>query len=719
MLEDPFAPLEVPAAGGAMDDSELANLLGEHENRAVGYYTSEIADEQAKAIDYYYGRPFGDEREGRSSVVDRTVAITIDSSLAALVKPFVSADEVVSFEPRGEEDVEQAEQATEYVNYVFQCDNQGFLILHDWFKDALLTKIGVVKAWWEDRTTETVEPVMVDALGLMQARESEDYQGEEDNGDGTFTVQMRKVVPDGRVKVENVPPEEFLISPFARSIDEAPYTAHRPSNYTRSMLIEMGMDAEVVADLPEYASGRNEESRSIARYRDEEWASTQRDFAGSDKAQDIVGVLDEYIRVDYDGDGIAELRRVIRVQDTILLNEPVAENPFSLLCPVPMPHKVYGLSLADQTMDLQRIASVVWRQTLDNLYLSNNPRPVIPDAAVNDSTLDDLEDPTPGAGIRVKVGGQLDFMTVPFAADKSFSMLQYIEAQSEARTGVSRQGRGFDRDALRKGDIMTATQAAMVEDKNNERTEMIARIFAETGVKRLFKMILRLLVENQPKERMIRLRNKWVPVDPRNWNADMDLSISVGLGVGNKTEQMAQADGILQKMATIGQTPFAYLIDANKVHAALKRAFNAAGVKNVNEYLNDPADDVDPETGQPRERETPPSADVLKAQADGQAQQAKMQMEQQRQEADMMLRQQEAAAKLELVREEATMKRQIEQERAQAEFSLAERKFEFEADLAMRKMQLEADLAREKNAVNFAMTEASISTNRPGGALDE
>jgi hypothetical protein len=283
------------------------------------------------------------------------------------------------------------------------------------------------------------------------------------------------------------------------------------------------------------------------------------------------------------------------VEDTILLNEEVDEAPFALLCPVPMPHKVYGLSLADQTMDLQRIASVVWRQTLDNLYLSNNPRPIVPDGAANDETFDDMMDPSPGAFIRIKGADPtaLGFQTVPFVAEKSFGMLEFIGSQVEARTGIRRGGNGLDRESLKKGGQITATQAAQLESKENERAEMVGRIFAETGVTRLFKGLLNLVSQHQPKARMVRLRNKWVEIDPRGW-PEMDVRISVGLGVGNRMEHIAQADSVLETMAELQQTPYAYLIDAEKVHAAVKRKFQAAGIKNTDEYLVDPSESEPP-----------------------------------------------------------------------------------------------------------------------------
>ena len=364
-----------------MDDAELAALLAAHESRAVGYYNSEIADAQAKAIDYYYGIMADvPALDGCSQVVDHSVAVMVDNALAAVLKPFVSADEVVAFNPRGPEDQAQAEQATEYVNYVLNCDNPGFLILHNWFKDALLTKLGVVKAWWEDQSRREVRQLAVDALQLEQARAAPSYLGEADNGDGTFTVHAQEEVPDGKVKIESVPPEEFLISPFARSIEEASYVAHRPSNYTRSDLIELGFDADVVEDLPAASGvGRGEESRQQARYRDEQWYAGTKEAIGTDKSRDTIAVLDEYVRCDFDGDGVAELRRVIRVGDTILFNETYDGDgaPFALLCPCPMPHKVYGRGVADQSIEGQKVTTALWRGALDNLYKTNNPRPEV------------------------------------------------------------------------------------------------------------------------------------------------------------------------------------------------------------------------------------------------------------------------------------------------------------------------------------------------------
>lgn len=688
---------ETPAGSEAMSDSELASILQQHEAQSVGYFEDDIADEQEQALNYYYRRMDDlPAASGTSQAVDGTVAIVIENALAAILKPFVSADETVSFAPRGPEDVEQAEQATEYVNYIFNCDNPGFSILHDWFKEALLLKLGIVKYWWEDEERfEGQEIEVPDDMSLAAIGDALVDYTETDSG---FIARVGRMVQDGRVKVETIPNEEFRISPFTRSIDTAEYAAHVPSNIRRSDLLEMGFDPDIVESLPAYSSEGLETSRREARYDDEDSIGTL-ELGGVHKPMDRIAVKDEYVRIDFNGDGIAETRRVVRVNDVILLNEEVDDNPFALLCPVPMPHKVYGQSLADLTMDLQRISTVLWRQTLDNLYKTNNPRPVVGKAAINEdgSTHDSLSDNAPGAAIVVNDINGFRFDSVPFFAEKSFPMLDYVQQQQEERTGIGRSGQGLDTNALKKSGQMTATEMAMIQSGKNARAELIARIFAETGVKRLFKGILRLVVRHQPKERVIRLRNKWVEVDPRGWDVDMDLEIAVGLGIGEKTEQLAQADAVLTTMAELAQSPYASLVTAENVHAAVKRKYHASGIKNVDEYLSDPA-----EAGP---QEPKPDPEMAKVEAEAQQQAMKLQGEQQA-----------AAMRLETMREEMLLKQQLAREEAEFEAQLAREKAALEGQLARERMIMEAELARDRAQLD-ASAKVEMSKNRDGGDL--
>jgi hypothetical protein len=545
----------------------------------------------------------------------------------------------------------------------------------------------------------------------LEARQSEAYLGEEEAGPGLFAVKLQETIPDGRVKVENVPPEEFLVSPMARSVDTAPYLAHRPGNFTRSDLIEMGVDQETADSLPGNSLTQNEEPRSQARYQDEAYGAeggAQTTSGMEDRSRDVIAVLDEYVRVDFDGDGISELRRVVRVGDTIVLNEPVDEAPFALLCPVPMPHKIYGRSLADLALEGQKVSTAVIRQTLDNLYKHNNPRPEVPDTAVNENTWDDIADSSPGAAIRTRAPGQMQMFVIPFAADKSFTMLEAIAQQVEERTGIQRKGNGLNPETLKKNSPDTATQASIDENSRNERAEMIARIFAETGVKRLFKLILNLLKAHQPKERIIRLRNEWVPMDPRGW-PEMDVAINVGLGVGNKAEQIGQAQSVLAVMQELGTTPFGYLLQPEHVHRAVKRLLTASGIKDADQFIADPATVQAP----------PPQQDPKMAEA-----QAKMQIEQQKAEqkaqqdaAGLQLDTARAQAQIQLEREKAIAAVELARERAAAEANLARERAEFEARLAAAKMDFEQQLAAKKQQDDADA--ANLPDNRPGGKLDQ
>ena len=703
---------------GAMSDEELAGHLSEHERRAIGYYESEIASEQADALDRYYRRPYGDERTGRSQVVDGTVAITVDNALAAVLKPFVSSDETVVFSPTGPEDEEIAEQATEYVNYVLHNDNCGFLILHDWVKDGLLQKVGVVKAYWEDYSKNVVERVEnldpVQVQQLQQSGEAIAVYGPDENGLYTADIQRRH--EDGKLCIVNIPPEEYRISPFARPGQTPPYEAH-VTRKMKSELIEMGFDRDVVKSLSKGSNTGIDDSRAIARYEDEQWGTNREDTVGTE-ANDLVDFNDEFVLIDYDGDGVSELRRVMRSGNVILYNEAVDYSLFARFCPAPMPHKIYGMSLADQVKDEQKISTVLWRQTLDNVYLSNNPRPVVEAAAErpNGVTIDDLLVEAPGAIIRTGAGN-IESFGVPFVADKAFPMLAYVEKQAESRTGISKQGQGMDPDALSTAGQITATQSAIEEEGRNSRGEMIARIFAETGLRDLFRLMLKILVNHQPRERMVRLRSKWVPMDPRSWNADMDVSISVGLGIGSKAQQIMTAQTVLTTMEALGASPYAQaLIDSEKVYNGVKRLFNAAGIKNVDDFLKEPQRDEQGNVVEPPQQPDPKTQAAM-----AQVQIAQMRAQSQSQLDQMKLEQQGQVAYMnaQLEAQKASHKAALDQQSAQFEAGLAQQKFAFEARLAALEAAHNEHMDHRNAERQDRIAESTIHKNRSGGDLSK
>ena len=585
-----------------MDEVELQGIVGREIEDAIDYIDNYVSPDRALATKYYRGEPFGNEEEGRSQVVSMDVRDTVQAIMPSLMRVFHGSDESVSYIPTGPEDVENAQQATDYANFVMNRDNNGFLVMHSAFKDALIRKVGIIKCFWEDKTEiETFHMTGLDdaALAAIAADPAAEItvQSSETVGEpqidpmtGEFImppmvhdITVEYVRPDGRVQIEAVPPEEFLISREAKSISEASYVGHRRI-ITVSELVSMGYAEEDVEDL---ASAHDDMNTNVER-RTRNPALTNEMNARNDEAMRKVAYTESYIRVDYDGDGVAELRKICTAGDgnKVLRNEAIDMAPFCSFCPEPEAHDFFGLSVADVVMDIQRIKSNVMRNTLDSLAMSIHPRIAVTEGMVN---LDDAMSTEVGSIIRQRSAGQIQVLSMPFVGQQAFPVLQYMDEVKEARTGVSKASMGLDAAALQSSTAgaVNATVAAA-----QQHIELIARIFAETGMKDLFKIILKLITTHQDQPRMVRLRNKFVQIDPRAWDAAMDVSVNVALGRGTDTERMMMMRqiGEMQKeaMATMGQVN--PLTDISKLSNTLKSMTELAGFKDTSQFWNDPAD---------------------------------------------------------------------------------------------------------------------------------
>ncbi len=585
-----------------MDEVELQGIVGREIEDAIDYIDNYVSPDRALATKYYRGEPFGNEEEGRSQVVSMDVRDTVQAIMPSLMRVFHGSDESVSYIPTGPEDVENAQQATDYANFVMNRDNNGFLVMHSAFKDALIRKVGIIKCFWEDKTeVETFHMTGLDdaALAAIAADPAAEItvQSSETVGEpqidpmtGQFImppmvhdVTVEYVRPDGRVQIEAVPPEEFLISREAKSISEASYVGHRRI-ITVSELVSMGYAEEDVENL---ASAHDDMNMNVER-RTRNPALTNEMNARNDDAMRKVAYTESYIRVDYDGDGVAELRKICTAGDgnKVLRNEAIDMAPFCSFCPEPEAHDFFGLSVADVVMDIQRIKSNVMRNTLDSLAMSIHPRIAVTEGMVN---LEDAMSTEVGSIIRQRSAGQIQVLSMPFVGQQAFPVMQYMDEVKEARTGVSKASMGLDAAALQSSTAgaVNATVAAA-----QQHIELIARIFAETGMKDLFKIVLKLITTHQDQPRMVRLRNKFVQIDPRAWDAAMDVSVNVALGRGTDTERMMMMRqiGEMQKeaMATMGQVN--PLTDISKLSNTLKSMTELAGFKDTSQFWNDPAD---------------------------------------------------------------------------------------------------------------------------------
>ena len=608
-----------------ISDTELRFIINSEINNSLGFLGGALSNQRKKSLEYYLGDKLGTEIDGRSQVVSTDVADTIETILPNLMRIFTSSDHTVKCEPVNAEDVALAEQATSYVNYVFNKDNDGFKILYSWFKDALLEKNGIVKVYWNeseiseqetyknlsdeeyqvlisDDNVDIIEEEEIDdelaMTQLDQLREIAKLQGQEIDvpNPKLHNVIIRRTTKGGKIKIENVPPEEFLIERTAKSIEDANFVAHRTIK-TRSELIQMGYDAEIVNDLPATQIVLYNNER-LTRFGDiDEYPFDQT----PDSSTESIELYECYVKVDYDGDGVAELRKVTVAGDSgyqILDNEGVDFVPFCSLTPIPMPHRFYGRSVAELVEDVQLIKSTVMRQLLDNMYLTNNNRVAIMDGMVN---LDDLLTSRPGGVVRTKQPPSQVMMTMQnqTISQQAFPMLEYLDTVRETRTGVTRYTQGLDADALNK----TATGVNTLMSQTQMRMELIARIFAETGVKDLFKRIFELTVKYQDKERIIQLNNQFIPVRPTEWKNRYNISITVGLGSGSKDQQLVILNAILEKQLQAFQLQGGKeypMVSLKNIYNTLSKMIENAGLKSVDNYF------VNPDVGMRMVQPTPP-----------------------------------------------------------------------------------------------------------------
>ena len=626
LIEMGLAEASDATDAGPMSEEAFQGAVKAAITDAEDYIDDEIAPQRRLATKFYRGDNFGNEEEGRSQVVMTEVRDTILAMMPSLLRVFTASEKPVEFSPRKAEDVPMAEQATDYVSFVFNNDNPGFSIMHSWLKDALTTKLGVVK--WYTATTYDVrensysglDQAQINVLqtdGTVSSLEAvQTGEGEPDPMTGLpsplFDVFVRRQIEHKRQVVECVPPEEFIIARNARDLDSADYVGHR-SLKTMSELVEMGYDRDEIE--------QNGNTSSSFDLNDE--AQTRnpglREFLGgasetSDPAMRRYMYVESYIRIDKDGDGVAELRRVCTLGEaSYILHDEVAEDVrFAVICPDPEPHMVIGSSIADQVMDLQLIKSNIVRNTLDSLAQTIHPRTAYVEGAVN---TDDLMNVETGGLVRVTQPGMIQELGSTFVGQQAMPILAYIDDIKAARTGMSKASQGLDADVLQSTTkaAVTATMSAA-----QERLEMVARIFAETGVRRLFRGLLKEIIRHQDRVRVVRLRNSWVPVDPRAWDADMDVVVNVGLGTGSIEQKVQTLMAVLAQQKEILQTlgPNNPIVSIKQMRNTIAQILELQGVKDATRYFNEITPEIEQQMAQPQQPAPDPTQILAQVEAE-------------------------------------------------------------------------------------------------------
>lgn len=622
----------------ARSTERLQSAIKKEVTTSSSYLGGEISAARRDAMERYLGEPYGNEIEGRSQVVSSDVQDTIESILPDFVEIFASGDRICQFDPTGEEDEEVAEQASDYVNFVWSKDNNGFEIAYDWIKDALLQKNGFVKTYWDDAETakeETFENVNSMTLAELdddpevEIVEQEEKPVAPDQADLApdgvlYDIKIRRTAKRGRAKVEVIPPEELGMSRYARSIYEADCVWHKTEK-SITQLVEMGFDRDELDEIPSDDEQIFNQER-LARYAGED--DFPEDPESTDPAMRKIWLYEVYIRFDWNDDGLAEMRQVFCAGSNykVLSNESVDDHPFDTITPIRMPHKSFGRSVADLVMDVQLIKTTIQRQLLDNMYFANNQRMLINE----DVNLDDYLTNRPGGPVRVRGSTPTAQAATPIPAqplgNHAFPMLEYFDTVREMRTGVTRYTQGLDANALND----TATGINLILGRAQARVMLIARVFAETGFKRVMARILKLLIEHQDKPRTIRLRKKWVEMDPKTWNSGMDVTIQVGIGQGTQQAKQAMLMNILgiQKSAIELQRGVdGPLVTLDKIFNTLDQLCKASGFRNGDMFFTDPSTDQMKALVQMQKQNQQPHPDIVKVQMEDKREREKMQIE--------------------------------------------------------------------------------------------
>ena len=578
----------------AMTDDDVQGIAKDALDSAISFVESEIAEDRIKSQRYFEGEVDIGQEDGRSKIVATKVRDTIRAIKPSLMRVFLSSENPVEFVPNSQKDVLSAEQATKYAHWKFQ-QLDGYRLLNDAIHDALVKKTGVLKIWWESNTEATMhtytnvtdEEMMAivnepDVTVIEHGTELEMMMGEDaievETPKHTLTVSHKK--ENGELKIESVPPEEFIVDRNAKNISDAYIVAHR-TELRVSDLVSMGYDFDEVSKLSGLSSDDTyTDSEAFERkgYEQDDHEST------ADISMKKISVTEAYMKIDKEGTGVAVMYRLLLAggDDKLLECEPYGEVPFAVFEVDPEPHTFFGRSVADLLMNDQDSSTAMLRGMMDNVALTNSPRQGYVQGQVN---VDDLMNNEIGGLVRMKSPQALVDIATPFVAGQVLTAMQYMDDAVEAKSGVSRASMGLDPDALQN---TSATAARLQAQQGSAQIEVMARNIAEGGMKRLFKLMLNLLVENSCEDTMMRLHGEFQPVDPRVWNTGMDMTVNVGVGTGQEMDRHNALSQALQMQMQIWSNYGAGngLVTMSGIRNTLGDMLALQGVRNVDRYFN-------------------------------------------------------------------------------------------------------------------------------------
>jgi hypothetical protein len=672
-----------------LDDEEFLTHCQEQLQDAKDFLENHLAPHRSDAIDVYHQKEYGDEEQGRSQYVDSTLRDTVNSILPSLLKIFTSSERVLEFMPRQPEDEPFALQATDYVRH---CLNESnfYNVLHDAMKDALVVGSGFVKYFYEyaqdvegysytGLDDDTLAALMQDNQIEISSIDSRPIASGSDMSPEEMPmihdIEVKRRSNKGKFRLECIPPEEILFNRRSKGFDD-PSTdliAHRKV-VTVSDLVSLGFEKD---DFIDFAGDNYDLDNQQESYARRPQLHGKEGVAYQEASKKLL-FTELYIKCDYDLDDFTEVRRVCIVGpnfDKILMNEPVNGFPFVHFTPYREPHDVQGAGLFDILRDVQKTKTQVMRGMLDSLSLSIFPRMSFIDGQVSVSDLMNVET---GALIRMRTSDAVKPLTVPFVGAAAEGILNYFSEVTENRTGISKASLGLDPSSLMSSSPIAVSGTLSAAQL---KIEYIARNFAETALKPLYQGILKLIVQHQDRETMIRLRNEWIPMNPAAWDTGYDVMINVALGGGDENLRMQALQTIATKQEEIIKLvgPDNPLVNVQQYSNTLRKMTELSGFKNSEEFFKDPSKEPprEPEPEQPSQEEI------------------QMQM--------MQMQVELAKGQLELDQ----MRLQLDEEKAQTDAAI--KTAEIETDAAIKLQELSA---KYNQSIDTTQLRGMIETNR-------
>lgn len=586
-----------------MKEKELVAILSEAERQAA-IYTGEFMSENNKFLSAYLGEKSGDfaSNPNQSSVVSTDIQDVVEADMPSLARVFLGSGDVITFQANtdNEADLKEAEEKSKYVNWLVRSQPDSFQIIHNWLKDAEIQKNGVVKYFLEEcKEVEEVEYSNLDAMEIDEVIESlkgskvdkvkvevsEQLENEETE---TFDIKFRVTRESEKIRIINIPPESFLITKNATSIDDANLVGDRVKK-TRGELLAEGFKRDIIDLLPTIENDTQQSNIKQTRFYDQSGSVGDNQSSLNDWANEQVEISDLYCKIDFDGDGIAERRHIMMSDNVILVNECFNHVPYASLSAILMPHKAIGRSRAEITYQTQLKKTALERGMMDNIYMVNNPRNVVhPDIDLDDLLtvrvngivrMDEDTNILPGQGVFP--------LQIPYIGDKTLMTLQYVDQTRAQTTGSLMANQGLDADTISKE---TATRFNGVKDNSDAKIELIARNYAETGFRKLFEGIAWIASRYQNSEQEFRVLGKAMTVKPSSWKYNHHITTNVGLGAGNNEKLIESLQGIYQ-IQSQEQAQGSILVDNKDKYNTLKRIIDGLGLPSVQEFFNDPEEE--------------------------------------------------------------------------------------------------------------------------------